>query len=176
MQLTQELRKAQRECPNHIATVCGSRRQNYAQLVDRVERLAGVLRRLGVEPGDRVGMLGLNSDRYIEYFYATLWAGAAVNPVNVRWSAAEIAYSLDHCDTRVLLVDDAFLEMIERRYGASRKVSQKSSSRAIHPGRRAPYTTKRCWQPQRESRMQHAVATVWLLCCTPAAPPVCLKA
>ena len=67
---------------------------------------------LGVQPGDRVGILALNSDRYLEYFYAVPWMGAAVNPVNIRWSAAEIAYSLADSDTRVLFVDDAFAPMI----------------------------------------------------------------
>ena len=58
-------------------------------------------------------MLSLNSDRYLEYFMATYWAGGAVNPVNIRWSAAEIAYSLDDCETRVLLVDEPFAPMVE---------------------------------------------------------------
>ena len=40
------------------------------------------------------------------------WMGAAVNPVNIRWSPAEIAYSLEESDTRVLFVDDAFAPMI----------------------------------------------------------------
>ena len=62
--------------------------------------------------GDRVGILALNSDRYLEYFHAVPWMGAAVNPVNIRWSPAEIAYSLAESDTRVLFVDDAFAPMI----------------------------------------------------------------
>ena len=40
------------------------------------------------------------------------WMGAALNPVNIRWSTAEIAYSLVESDTRVLFVDDAFAAMI----------------------------------------------------------------
>lgn len=57
-----------------------------------------------MQPGDRVGMLGLNSDRYLEFFFGTWWGGGAVNPVNIRWSSAEVAYSLDDCDMRILLV------------------------------------------------------------------------
>ncbi|MDB5972308.1 MAG: AMP-dependent synthetase and ligase [Hydrocarboniphaga sp.] len=112
MQLTQALHKAVRECPNAIATIDGARRRNYRQLVDRVARLAAALRSLGLAPGARVGMLALNSDRYVEYLYGSLWAGGAVNPVNIRWSVPEIAYSLDDCDTRVLLVDDAFVSLL----------------------------------------------------------------
>ena len=112
MQLTLSLHKALRECPDAIATVCGDRRRTYAEFVDRVARFAGALQGIGVAAGDRVGMLSLNSDRYLEYLFGTLWAGAVVNPVNIRWSAAEIAYSLDDCDTGVLLVDDAFVALV----------------------------------------------------------------
>jgi len=65
-----------------------------------------------MQAGDRVGILSLNSDRYVEFFMAVPWAGAAVNPVNTRWSAAEIAYSLDDCDTQMLLIDDPFLPLL----------------------------------------------------------------
>ena len=91
--------------------VCGPRQHTYAQYADRVARLAGALLALGMSRGDRIGMLALNSDRYLEFFFGTWWGGGAVNPVNIRWSAAEIAYSLDDCDTRILLVDEQFKGM-----------------------------------------------------------------
>jgi acyl-CoA synthetase (AMP-forming)/AMP-acid ligase II len=108
MQLTQPLHKALIERPQAEALVCGARRMAWADFVDRVGRLAAVLRAQGLQPGDRVGMLGLNSDHYVVFFYAVWWAGGVINPVNMRWSAAEIAYSLDDCDTRLLLVDEQF--------------------------------------------------------------------
>jgi acyl-CoA synthetase (AMP-forming)/AMP-acid ligase II len=112
MYLTQSLQRSARSQPKKLATICGSRRTDYATMLDRVARLGGALRSLGVGPGDRVAMLSLNSDRYLEYFYAVYWAGAVVNPANIRWSAGEIAYSLADCDTRVLVVDDQFVPML----------------------------------------------------------------
>ncbi len=109
MYLTQTLHRANRVHPHKLATVYGTRRHDYATAHDRIARLAGALRSLGVKAGDRVGILSLNSDRYFEYLYATWWAGAVVNPCNTRWSVSEIAYSLQDCDTRVLLIDDAFV-------------------------------------------------------------------
>jgi acyl-CoA synthetase (AMP-forming)/AMP-acid ligase II len=111
MYLTQSLHKGLRERPDSTVLVCGQRRLSFAQFVDRVARLAGVLRQLGLQPGDRVGMLALNSERYVEYLYATWWAGGVINPVNVRWNPKEVAYSLDDCDTRILIVDDHFKAM-----------------------------------------------------------------
>jgi len=112
MQITQTLHRAVARQPGAVATICGARRRTFAQFQDRVSRLAGALQTLGVQTGDRVGILSLNSDRYVEFFMAVPWAGAAVNPVNTRWSAAEIAYSLDDCDTQVLLIDDPFLPLL----------------------------------------------------------------
>jgi acyl-CoA synthetase (AMP-forming)/AMP-acid ligase II len=110
--LTQSLHKAVRENPSGVATRFAQRTTTFSRLVDRVARLAGALRNQGVAPGDRVAMLALNSDRYIEYIFGTLWAGATLNPVNTRWSVAEIAYSLEDCATGVLLVDDTFAGMV----------------------------------------------------------------
>jgi len=119
MELTQSLHKALQEKPLATALVCGERRQSFAGLADRVARLASVLLSLGLKPGDRVGLMAFNSDRYVEYLYATWWAGGVVNPVNVRWSAREVAYSLDDCDTRILLVDAKFSELGAQQRGLS---------------------------------------------------------
>ncbi len=44
--------------------------------------------------GDRVAYLGLNSDRYLEFYLAVAWADCVAVPVNTRWTASEIAFSL----------------------------------------------------------------------------------
>ena len=112
MNLTQPLQRALACRPNAIATIFGERRQTFRQFGDRVARLAGALQAMGLQPGDRVGMLALNSDRYLEYFMAVPWAGCVLNAVNIRWNATEIACSLDDCNTRVLIVDDMFAPLI----------------------------------------------------------------
>jgi len=106
--LTQSLRRSLQQRPDAIATVFDGRRQTWARFADRVARYASVLRDHGVRSGERVALMALNSDRYLEYYFAVWWAGGVVNPVNIRWSAAEVAFSLDDCDTEILIVDDAF--------------------------------------------------------------------
>ena len=127
--LTQGLHRAIQQTPERIATIFGTREQTFRQYGDRVARLAGALQKLGMAKGERVGMLALNSDRYQEYFYATWWGGGAVNPVNFRWSATEIAYSLDDCDTRIVLVDDQFKGVIEEL-----KTKSKSLKTVVYVG------------------------------------------
>jgi acyl-CoA synthetase (AMP-forming)/AMP-acid ligase II len=112
MYLTQGLHRAVQQQPDEIMTIFGERRRTFREAAARVARLAGALRELGVRDGDRVAMLALNSDRYNEYLLAVPWANAVLNPVNTRWSAAEIAYSLRDSGSRVLLVDDAFAPLV----------------------------------------------------------------
>jgi long-chain acyl-CoA synthetase len=77
------------------------------KFADRVARLAGVLRARGIGTGDRVAMLAVNSPRYVEFYFATLWAGAVMVPVNVRWALPEKAHCLNDSGARLLLVDAA---------------------------------------------------------------------
>lgn len=113
LHMTQGLHRGVQRHPEKLVTICGDRRHTYRQFADRVTRLAAALQRLGMGRGDRVGMLALNSDRYLEFYYGTWWGGGAVNPINVRWSAAEIAYSLDDCDTRILFIDERFKDLAD---------------------------------------------------------------
>ena len=106
MYLTQGLHRHLQQRPNAIAIRFQDRSITYAEFGDRVARLAAALKDLGVASGDRVAMLSFNSLRFIEYYQAVPWADAVVNPVNFRWSAAEIIYSLDDSETSVLIVDD----------------------------------------------------------------------
>jgi long-chain acyl-CoA synthetase len=108
MYITQGLHRHLQARPDATAVRFEGRSITYAQLGDRVARLACVLQGLGVNSGDRVAMLSLNSQRYIEYYLGVPWADAVLNPVNIRWSAAEIIYSLDDSETTVLIVDDTF--------------------------------------------------------------------
>lgn len=113
MQFTQGLHRAAQQKPDAIATICKGRVRTYAELHERVARLAGGFRQLGIRRGDRVCILSLNSDRYLESYLALAWMGAVVNPANFRWSADEIIYSLNDSDCVALIVDDQFAGMID---------------------------------------------------------------
>ena len=112
MQFTQGLHRAVQQRPDAVATVCNGRLRSFRELRDRVARLAGGLRSLGVARGERVCILALNSDRFLETYLGLAWLGAVVNPANFRWSAAEIVYSLKDSGCSVLIVDDQFAPMI----------------------------------------------------------------
>jgi acyl-CoA synthetase (AMP-forming)/AMP-acid ligase II len=91
-----------------VGVIDGDVRLTWAELGDRVARYAGAIRALGIEPGDRVAILARNGTHFIEFILGTLWAGAVINPINLRWTADEMAWSLVDCDTRILLIAPEF--------------------------------------------------------------------
>ncbi len=110
MQLSRLIEKAAHELPNKIATVCSGRQHSWSAFQQRVAKLAGAFQSLGLKPGDRVALLALNSDRYLETTFAAFWADAVIVPMNIRWSKQENLYSIDDSGPKVLLVDDLFLD------------------------------------------------------------------
>ncbi|HEY5854308.1 MAG TPA: long-chain fatty acid--CoA ligase [Aldersonia sp.] len=112
MFLTQSLHRSVQQRPDAIYSIFGSRALTNTEVMDRVSRLAGGLRTLGVGKDDRVALLSLNSDKYLQMLLAVPWADAVLVPVNIRWSVKEIAYSLVDSGAEVLFIDDAFLPML----------------------------------------------------------------
>ena len=112
MYITQGLHRSLQQTPDRVGTICGDRKRTFAEIGDRIARLAGALQGLGVAKGDRVAILSLNSDRYLEYLFGVPWSDAVLNPINTRWSDQEVAYCLNDSDSRVLLVDDALAPMV----------------------------------------------------------------
>jgi fatty-acyl-CoA synthase len=89
------------------------RRHTYADLWERVHRLAGALAALGVRPGDTVAVMDHDSHRYLEAFFAVPMMGAVLHTINVRLSPEQILYTIDHAGDDVLLVHADFLPIVE---------------------------------------------------------------
>jgi len=80
----------------------------YAELADRVERVAGALERLGVVPGDRVAVLSENRPEFLTLLLACARAGAVLACQNWRLSASELSHCLGLVDARCLFVSSRF--------------------------------------------------------------------
>ena len=89
------------------------RRLTYAELRDRIGRLASALAAIGVRPGDTVGVLDWDSNRYLEAFFAIPMMGAVLQTVNVRLSPEQVAYTIDHAGASTLLVNDEFVDLVQ---------------------------------------------------------------
>jgi long-chain acyl-CoA synthetase len=113
-QITQFLRRAVQINGRGIATICGDRRQDWASFANRVSRLAGGLTALGFKPGDRIGILALNCDRYLESLFGLAHGGFVFVPINTRLAAPEIVFWLADSGCSGLLVDDAFVPVLPK--------------------------------------------------------------
>jgi fatty-acyl-CoA synthase len=81
------------------------RRITFGALADRADQLAAALRRLGVQPGDRVATFGWNNSEHQEAYFAIPGMGAVMHTINIRLSAEQIRYIIGHAEDSVLIAD-----------------------------------------------------------------------
>ena len=79
---------------------------SWATYGDVVRRVAGALQALGVQPGDRVGLLSANRPEWHEADFGVLFTGAATVPLYTTSSASQVAYVLGHAGVRVCFVEN----------------------------------------------------------------------
>ena len=91
----------------------GLQRYTYADYADRVCRLAGALRGLGLAKGARVGTFAWNSHRHMEVYFAAPLMGMVLHTVNIRLSAQDITYIVNHAGDEVLIVDASLWHILE---------------------------------------------------------------
>ena len=99
-------------------------RTNYGEVGRRARQLANALRRLGVAEGDRVATFGWNTFRHLELYYAVPCMGAVLHTLNLRLSAADLEYIINHAEDRVIFIDEELLPLLERLAGKIPTVQQ----------------------------------------------------
>ncbi len=100
-------------------------RYTYADFAQRTLRLAGALGELGVTKGDRVATLAWNSHRHLEIYWAAPCAGAVLHTLNLRLSAQDLTFIVNHAADSVIFVDASLwpvLEGIRDRIPTVRKI------------------------------------------------------
>ena len=102
---TSFLRRSASIHPERVAVIDGERRITYAQLRERVNRLASALRRYGLERHDRVAALCPNVPALLELHHAVPAAGGVLVAINTRLGPQEIRYIVEHSGARVLFAD-----------------------------------------------------------------------
>jgi long-chain acyl-CoA synthetase len=98
--------------PEAPACVIGDERRSYGKLAGGILRFASALRRLGLQPGDRLGLYLPNCVDYVVCFYGALRAGLIVNPINGAFTRAEVRYLLSDSDAAGIVSTPALLERI----------------------------------------------------------------
>jgi len=95
---------------NHdIALICGDETVTYCQLWHRVNKAGNAFLELGIQQGERVVMMVRDCPEFIYVYLGLLKIGAVPIAVNLRLSAADLAYTFDDSDAKAFVVDDMFL-------------------------------------------------------------------
>ncbi len=92
----------------------GLERFTYAQMTERVARLANAIEKLGVKRGDRVATFAWNNARHLELYFAVPCMGAVLHPLNLRLPAEQLAYIIAHADDKIMFIDPSLLPAIEK--------------------------------------------------------------
>jgi long-chain acyl-CoA synthetase len=100
--------------PEHPAIVYRDERIGFAELVERVERLAAGLAERGVAPGDAVALLLPNDPSFVVSWHAVTALGAIVVPVNPAFKQDELEFTFRKCDVKVVISDERTAGVCER--------------------------------------------------------------
>ena len=83
-------------------------RLTYAELKLKVDALACGLRRLGLEPGERVGIWSQNNLEWTLTQFATAKAGLVLVNINPAYRRSELEYALNKVACRALILSPSF--------------------------------------------------------------------
>ena len=99
-------------------------RYTYADFDKRVKKLANMLERLGVKPGQTVAVMDWDSHRYLECFFAVPMMGAVLHTINIRLTPEQLIYTINHAEDDVILVHEDFVPLLESVKGKFETVKQ----------------------------------------------------
>lgn len=90
----------------------GVERITYREVAANARRLAGGFEGLGLAGDARVGSFGWNTARHLELYFAVPATGRILHTVNLRYSADQIVYTVDHAEDEALFVDASLLPLL----------------------------------------------------------------
>lgn len=87
----------------------------YGDMYKRVKRLSSALiSKLGIQSGDRVGTFAWNNYQHLELYFAIPGAGAVCHTLNIRLSAEQLSWIMNHAEDKVVFVDGTLLPLYEK--------------------------------------------------------------
>jgi fatty-acyl-CoA synthase len=107
------LARAAEVYPETPAIIHGGLSRNYREFYARAKRLASALSRRGIRRGDTVSAMLANTPAMIEAHYGVPMTGAVLNTLNTRLDAAILGFTLDHAETKVLIVDREYSKVMK---------------------------------------------------------------
>jgi fatty-acyl-CoA synthase len=100
--------------PSRLAVVHGRLRYTWRETYERCRRLASALAQRGIGPGDTVSAMIANTPPMYECHFGVPMTGAVLHAINTRLDAQAVAFMLEHCEAKVVIVDREFSPALER--------------------------------------------------------------
>lgn len=91
----------------------GTHRQTLSATWQRASQVAGALAAHGIKTGDRVASFMWNNYRHLELYQAVPSMGAVLHTLNIRLSATDLEYIINHAGSRVIFADEDLLPLLE---------------------------------------------------------------
>jgi fatty-acyl-CoA synthase len=116
LNFTTLIRHASRNFPEReivYRTTEGTFRYTYKDAYTRIKKMAVAIKNLGVQPGERIGVLDWNSKRFFEAYFAIPGTGAVLLQMNLRLATGELEYVANHSEAKFLFVDESLLSIAE---------------------------------------------------------------
>jgi fatty-acyl-CoA synthase len=107
------LERAAAVFPGHTAIIHGALRRSYAEFYARARRLASALAKRGIKRGDTVSVMLANTPAALECHYGVPMTQGVLNTLNTRLDAPIVAFSLDHAEAKVVIVDREFSKVMK---------------------------------------------------------------
>ncbi|MDQ6691352.1 MAG: long-chain fatty acid--CoA ligase [Candidatus Dormibacteraeota bacterium] len=95
----------------------GVHRTTYAEMLPRINQLAGAIARLGVKEGDRVATLCWNNHRHLELYYAIPCMGAVLHTLNLRLFPKDLEFIISDANDQVIFVDQTLIPILDKLAG-----------------------------------------------------------
>ena len=141
-----------RNHPDKTALRCGEDTLSFAEFDAAAARVATLLERAGIGPGDRVAVMLPNTAAFAIVFYGILRRGAIAVPMNPLLKAREIEYFLTNTAAAALFATPMFAD-------AGPRGRRRGGGPAVAGGRRRPGPADRRLCPRRPRRWRGPVAT-----------------
>jgi len=90
------------------------KRYTYAEMYPAVVKLANALQGLGIERGQKVAAMAVNSADFVITYYACAMLGVTFVPLNYRAKDEELTYMLNASQAVAVFVSERYLDLVER--------------------------------------------------------------
>jgi len=111
--IKQLLNRAKIASTNQTISYADKMTYTYAEFFKRVNRLANVLKNMGLQAGDVVAVMDWDSHRYLEAYFAVPMSGMILQTVNVRLSEDKVLYTINHAEPKLLILNSEFAPMVK---------------------------------------------------------------